>query len=377
MKKKLILTLVLLFIPLLTGCNVNKDTAKNTLNLTARLDGTNYMEYKDDRLLERPLIVAMEEQVFNNQEAQLKKIQETAKKGRIENNTSQLPDISEDRFQKDKICVNNSSYKIPQELLEEFYDLMVSYGANCSFYAVNLEDNMSFGYNPDEEYETASTIKAPYVLYCFKEIEKGNGSLEEKKLYENRLYTYGSGELQFHSFGGTYTLEELIYYTIVYSDNIGYNMLNDRFGIEGYNKMLKELKCDEYYRDNNTLWGKASARSAALIWKEIYNFSKRSDYGAKYMNLLQSALYSYIQPGVPQFKTAHKSGWIDEQCHDTGIVFSEHPYIITVMVETGGNWGSEYQIELLTRKVNEVMENYNQWKIDERYKEVKDTILES
>lgn len=365
MKRKLILMLVLLFIPLLTGCKINKDTANN-INLTTGFHGTNYMEYKKNEGFQRPSIVAMEEKVSKIKDAKLKETQEA-----VETNEFQTSDISKDKFQKDKICINNSNYKIPQELLEEFYNLIVSYGANCSFYAVNLQDQMSVGYNPDKEYETASTIKAPYVLYCFKEIEKGNGALEEKKLYEDRLYTYGSGELQFQPFGGSYTIEQLIYYTIVYSDNIGYNMLNDRFGIEGYNKMLKELKCDEYYRDNNSLWGKANARSAALIWQEIYNFSNTSDLGAKYMNLLQSALYSYIQPGVPQYETAHKSGWIDEQCHDTGIVFSDHPYIITVMVETGGNWASEYEIQIITSKVNEIMDNYNQWKIDEKRKEIR------
>lgn len=372
MKTKLKLLLILLFIPLLTGCKINKDTASNSINLTTGFDSTNYMLYKEKEVFQRPLIAVMEEKISNNKEAAAKENHEVA-----ETNISQSPDISKDKFRKDEICVNNSNYRIPQELLEEFYNLIVSYGASCSFYAMNLQDQMSIGYNPDKEYETASTIKAPYVLYCFKEMEKGNGALGEKKLYENRLYTYGSGELQFQPFGGSYTLEDLIYYTIVYSDNIGYNMLNDRFGIEGYNKMLKELKCDEYYRDNASLWGKANARSAALIWQEIYNFSQRSELGAKYMNLLQIAFYSYIQPGVPQYKTAHKSGWIDEQCHDTGIVFSEHPYIITVMVETGGSWASEYQIQVITNKVNEVMENYNNWKSDERHRQIKSIIFQS
>ncbi|MEG2289187.1 MAG: serine hydrolase [Clostridium sp.] len=260
-----------------------------------------------------------------------------------------------------KINIQNSKFAISDELLAEINNVINGYEGKSSFYVVSMEDNMSFGYNPDVAFETASTIKAPFALYCFKEIAKGNASLDEEKIYEERFYRDGSGVLQYEPIGGVYTLKELLFYTINCSDNIAYYMIHDRFWDEGYNNMLRNLGCEQYYLPNGSKWGWASARSAALIWQEIYKFSKESTEGAIYFDMLLNAQYSYIKPGVPQYKSAHKSGWTELLCHDTGIVFAEKPYIIAVMTDNEGAWSGSEQIRRLTACSDKVMKEYGLW----------------
>lgn len=280
---------------------------------------------------------------------------ESIKKHKVKDNTGSKPK----EYEKNKIGIRNYDFEMGSELSQRIYTNISNYGKSVSFYAVSLKDRFEFGYNPKDVYETASTIKAPYILYCIKEIEKGNGTFDELKVYEQRHFIYGSGIIQNTSFGSVYTLKQLIYYTINFSDNIAYNMLYDRFGIEGYNNMLEELGCKHYYMDGRYIWGKADPESAALVWQEIYKYSKRSEYGKYYLNLLINALYNFIAPGVPEYVTAHKSGWIEEQSHDTGIVFGERPYTVVIMVENGGSWSGTYEIQLISSMVKEVMDQYD------------------
>lgn len=280
-----------------------------------------------------------------------------------------LPDISQDLYEDNKICVENSTFEISEDLLNNINNVIDGYGGACSFYVVDMETNMTFGYNPTAVFPTASTVKAPFVLYAFKEIANGNGTLDETKVYESRFWREGSGIMQYEPTGGTYTIEQLIYNTINWSDNVAYSMVHDRFWSDRYNDMLEELGCSQYYLLNGAMWGYADAKSEALIWQEIYKYSQECEGGKIYFDMLLKALYSYIKPGVPQYESAHKSGWTESQCHDGGIIFGNRKYIITVLTDNSGNWSGAYQIQLLTSYANEVIDEYNEFLKDEKIHE--------
>ena len=83
-------------------------------------------------------------------------------------------DIASKLYTANTISVADSNFKISEELLNEINSTISSYGASSSFYIVSLNDGMSIGYNVDKRFETASSIKAPYALYVYKEIDAGN-----------------------------------------------------------------------------------------------------------------------------------------------------------------------------------------------------------
>jgi len=150
--------------------------------------------------------------------------------------------IKDDVFSNEEISINNSNFIISEELTNEIKKHINNFGGDCSFLVVNLNDGMSFGYNVDKAYSTASTIKVAFSLYSFKEMDKGNGSLEEQKLYEARFKRDGSGVLKNKSTGTNYSLKDLFYYTIHYSDNVAYYMVHDRFYDATYNDFFKRIR---------------------------------------------------------------------------------------------------------------------------------------
>lgn len=286
------------------------------------------------------------------------------------NEINLLPDITEDIYESGKICVKNSKFQISDGLLKEVYELINSYRARTSFYVVSMEDNMTLGYNPDITFQTASTVKAPFVLYAFKKVDGGKVSLDEKISYDPRFYIEGAGLVSSNPIGSRYTLEELIFYTIHYSNNTSYNMLHNYLWDEDYNDMLRELGCKEFYLNKGYIWGKGSTRSAALIWQEIYNFSEQCESGQTYLDILKDTKHSYIRNSLSEYEVASKYGWIQEHCHDTGIVFADKPYIIAIMTDNGGNWSGGEQVMKISICIDKVMKEYAQWKDDRiRYKD--------
>jgi len=270
-------------------------------------------------------------------------------------------DIVNDAFGPDVVQIRNTDFEISAALREKIETLIGGYGRKFAFYAVTLDETMSFGYNPDEIFHTASTIKAPYVLYCCKQIAEGIVGLDETKVYESRFHHNGSGVLKDKPFGEVYTVEELLYYAIHYSDNVAYYMLLDHFGKDGYNEMLKGLGCKNLYLVNGRNWSETSPRDFIIIWRSIYEFYGQCEAGRMYFDLLLNARHNLIKDALPEYQSAHKSGWSEIGYHDTGIVFSEIPYYIAVMTNSPGSASDQAFVSKLIRAVDDVMKEYGDY----------------
>ena len=240
----------------------------------------------------------------------------------------------------------------------KIYDAINSYGASSSFYVVSLKDGMSFGYNVDKQYETASCIKAPYALYIYQEIAKGNINGEQKLTYESRFYNKGTGVIKNSPFGTQYTIKELVYYSLYESDNVAHTMLHRTFGVKGYNQMLTNLRTNAQKLTVSNPWGFTTVRSSAIIWQEIYNFAIRDDEGIEFLNILSNGKYNYYKQVMPSLPSASKSGFANRDVIETGIVFDDYPYILIAVANKGGNLGAYTQVLKLISLINEVMNEY-------------------
>lgn len=281
-------------------------------------------------------------------------------------NKEDLIDISSIFLNDKSVSVYNSDFKISEDLKIQINNHITNYGGNCSFIAINLTDGMSFGYNIDKAYPTASTIKAPFSLYCFKEMDKNNGSLDELKLYEERFRRDGSGVLQNEKSGTSYSLRNLFYYTINYSDNVAYYMVHDRFYNEGYNDFLKELGCNQLFLEDGAKWGYIDARSMALVWQEIYKYKDESSNGEYLFELLTNAQYNYIREGMEKYESAHKSGWTPRETHDSGIVFASDDYIVVILNDNNGNYPAKNQLLNISGCIEKVIDEYTLYKKDNK-----------
>lgn len=275
-----------------------------------------------------------------------------------EKNTLDIPSLN---YSNGKISILGSDFKLSNALESKVYDLINSYGAGNSFYIVSLEDNMSIGYNIDKAFETASSIKAPYALYVSREIAKGNIDPDRKIAYVPKYHNAGTGVVKNYDYGTEFTVRELIYYSLTESDNVAHTILHGTFGVKGYNAMLKELKTKQLYLTAGNPWGFTSARSAAIIWQDIYNFALEDSEGVTLLDTLSNGKYNYYKEILPQVPSASKTGFANKDVVESGIVFDKHPYIAICIANKGGTRGAYTQILNYISLMNDIMKEYDDY----------------
>lgn len=272
--------------------------------------------------------------------------------------------IKNKKYNSNSITVLDSNYKISEKLLNDIYINLSDYGAACSFYIVSLSDGMSIGYNVDRQFETASSIKAPYGLYVYHEIANGNIDPEQKIVYKEKYYSKGTGVIKTFDFGTEFTVRDLVYYSVNDSDNVAHQMLHGTFGVSGYNKMLKSLGTKQLYLTNNNPWGFTSARSAALVWQDIYNFAITDSEGITFLNILSNNKYNYYKEVMPNIPSASKTGFANKDVVETGIVFDDKPYIAIAIANKGGNNSAYKEVLKLISFMNDIMNEYKKYSLE-------------
>lgn len=286
------------------------------------------------------------------------------------NRLKQKQYILNDIFAQNKFEVHSENFVVSSNLEKEINEVINSSTKVFSFYVTSIDKKISFGYNPDQKYSCASSIKAPYSLFCYKQIEKGVSSLDEVKNYTNNFYSTGTGIMQ-NEQQKCYTIRDILYNTIHYSDNIGYGMLYDYFGVEEYNLMVASLGCDYLKLTPYSKWGFASPREMVLVWQEIYNY-KDTEYGRIFFDDLLNAKYNFIKNSLPDKDIAHKSGYSIRGYNDHGIVFDDvTPYIISVMLPYPDETDNHKQLLDKTVKLSDkVIEEYNIYLENNKTKEL-------
>lgn len=264
-----------------------------------------------------------------------------------------------------EIFVYGDEGAVSEENLEKLQKQIDKFGGKCGFYVVTLDGKFSIGYNIDLSLPAASTVKAPFSLYAVKQIESGNGTFEEMFEYQKKHYHEGSGVIQNYKYGTMFSLEEIVYHTINVSDNTGYYMLQDRFGISGYNDYLEEVGCSNMKLTGGLRWGYIVPRESALIWNEIYNYSKKSEYGAKLFDMFVNAEYNFVKNAYLteydslDYEIAHKSGFYKDGRHDTAIVLLEDtPYFITIITKPDGHGRDKTYFNNTALILEDIMNEY-------------------
>lgn len=229
-----------------------------------------------------------------------------------------------------------------KETLAELETVLDKYSRNVSVVAYALDNNKALAYNTSEELFCACTVKAAYALYACKEMEKGNGSLSTTMTYESKHYEPGTGDMQYSGFGTIFSMETIIDKTMGISDNVGYLMMVDYFGRDGYNEWISQLGCPSL-QIRPTVWSlRAKAKELAVIWREIYEYFKTDSEYAKFLKkTCTNTPNNYATAALEGVDISHKQGhnssggWLAYS--DAGIVWKgDKPYIIVVLTDAPG-----------------------------------------
>ena len=98
----------------------------------------------------------------------------------------------------------------------------------------------------DEEFETASTIKAYILAALYLQASRGKASLEEKITYKPEHFVDGSGMLRALGVGASLKVKDAATMMIICSDNIATNMVIDYLGLDPVDRRMMAAIIENY-----------------------------------------------------------------------------------------------------------------------------------
>lgn len=220
-------------------------------------------------------------------------------------------------------------FDISDDLKTRFNQVL---SGNIKIYGLTIDGAVKFGYNQNKSYFAASTVKAGYALNLYRQVEAGNINLNDTITYKESMYYGGAGIIAQAPYGTVYTIQDLIHYSLKYSDNIAYNMLRDMDGrawVSTYDSMISSIGCASS-RLGGKNWINTTARDMVKIMIEIYNYSLTSQYGKSILDDLGNSSWNYFQMSIPDKVCKAKMGYTEEVSTSVGVVYGDKPYIMCV-----------------------------------------------
>ncbi len=223
----------------------------------------------------------------------------------------------------------------------------------------DVETTLQWAYNADRYFHAASTMKLAVLLGVFRQIERGELTLDAPVHVRNRFISIVNQEpfmLDLGSdadpdvyghLGKTLTVRELAYWMITKSSNLATNLLVDVIGIRTIQHALDEQEIDgvrvlrgveDQAAFAANLNNEVTANGLAKLLRLIADGKAYSQQASDEMRniLLDQQYQSGIPAGLPKTaRIAHKTGNISTVHHDAGIVYLDgrKPYVLVILTQ--------------------------------------------
>ena len=205
---------------------------------------------------------------------------------------------------------------------------------------LNQGDWISIGEN--EKFNPGSLMKVPELICFMKMNQKQPGLLEKRIAYPQPLITDKKAHYLSKSIvpGHTYTIRELLYYMIAYSDNNATMVLNQIMDTAVFKKVFTDLGLQEPNMAAHDI--PISAREYSLFMRILYNATYLSNQESEYCTelLTHSDFEKGMISGLPaNIPVAHKFGEAGDNNNlahfsESGIIYiGNSPYLLTVMTK--------------------------------------------
>lgn len=226
-----------------------------------------------------------------------------------------------------------------------------------SFY--DAESTIQWSYNADFYFHAASTMKLAVLLGVFRQVDRGEISLEAPVHVRNRFTSIVNQEPfmldlgrdadpdVYGHLGKTLSVRELAYWMITKSSNLATNLLVDVVGISTIQQALDELEIDgikvlrgveDQSAFNAGLNNEVTANGLLKLLRLIADGKAYSQSACDEMLkiMLDQQYRSGIPAGLPKAaRVAHKTGNISTVHHDAGIVYLDgrKPYVLVILTQ--------------------------------------------
>lgn len=251
-----------------------------------------------------------------------------------------------DKYVCEPPVISKVPYASLKQAVTEYFDKKKEEGVliEAGMYFRDLKDGPHFGVNEYASFAAASLLKLPVVIHYLSLAEEEPELLEQKLVVPDKmdfLYNVNYPPAQKMAPGEAHTVDDLMYRTIVYSDNVAFLMLRqhlvDRFGNDSFIwESYRQLGLVPNVADHNYV---ISVARYASLFKVIYSASflnpRMSD---KLLHMMLEPTFDVgLEAGLPpEIPVADKFGEMERdgvaQLHDCGIVYyPDNPYVLCVM----------------------------------------------
>ena len=242
--------------------------------------------------------------------------------------------------------LKKKEFSVLKDTLKQHIFALIGQGkvSHVSVYLRDLEFGPWMGINEDETYSAASLLKVVVMLTLLRQEELFPGILQQKiEVTPENISPYVQDFMPERSIrsGEIYSVDELLEYMIVYSDNdatnVIHNFLKSRsMDVDLFQSTLEELGFIGQYKKNDNL----TVKQSASLFRLLYNSSfLNKSLSMKALDLLSRTTFQEgIRAGVSDhIVVATKFGERitedgERQIHDCGIVYTDSsPYLLCIM----------------------------------------------
>lgn len=221
---------------------------------------------------------------------------------------------------------DNENYAI-----EEAINNMVNESNSYGVYYEDLISGQVITYNENKYFTAASTIKVALVMNVADTIQRGELKETDTVLYTSEEYEGGAGILQDYVLAGKTEVEvsKLMELAIIYSDNIATQMLKKT--CEPISSYVLRITGEPRNDEINNL----TAKQQGIILKRLYDNPDNNPLYDTIIEYMKNTIFhDRLDKYIPYKVVAHKVGNYNEYTHDTGIVYLERPYSLSVYTQS-------------------------------------------
>lgn len=216
--------------------------------------------------------------------------------------------------------------------------------SSVSVYFRELNDGLWFSIGDTEKFVPASLRKLPLMIALLKQAEKTpKDNLLDRKVQVELSQDYNANQnirpSQPLVLGQKYTIRELIFRMVVYSDNNAFTFLTRVVDATGLDEVYAKLRMQnpQTTQDDEFLSVQTYASFFRILYNATYLNKEHSEWALDVLS--KSEFRAGLVSGVPSgINVAHKFGEKSDsnsgtvQLHDCGIVYyPQHPYLLCVM----------------------------------------------
>ncbi len=256
-------------------------------------------------------------------------------------------------------CQTLDSGVVPSDkaLTKKIQTIITSAEANhnaedVSVYIQHFNTGQWVGIGENKLYAPASLAKVPLFIAYLKAAQDDPSILNKSVLYSGSLESEDEEDFQPMTVGKTYTIQDLLYRLIIYSDNDAKDYLHNIINPTVVTDVFKDFGLEEPSAQDTG--DSMSPKEYSIFFRTLYNSTYLTpDISEAALQILSETKFNdgLVAGVASSTPVAHKfghrrfdmpqlgQGGITEELHDCGIVYTQpNPYFICVMTK-GWNVG--------------------------------------